>query len=86
MCPHGPGSQLYPGLHQKKCGQKVKGGDSAPLLQTGNTLSRVPYPDVESSVQEGHGPSGVPPEEGYKNGPRDGTPPPQGQAGRAAVV
>ena len=29
---HSPESQLYPGLHQKKCGQQVKGGDSAPLL------------------------------------------------------
>ncbi|NXC13153.1 PKNX1 protein, partial [Corythaeola cristata] len=27
-----PESQPYPGLHQKKCGQQVEGGDSAPLL------------------------------------------------------
>ncbi|GAB0178270.1 mitochondrial enolase superfamily member 1 [Grus japonensis] len=25
-------SQLYPGLHQKECGQQVEGGDSPPLL------------------------------------------------------
>ena len=27
-----PESQPYPGLHQKQCGQQVKGGDSATLL------------------------------------------------------
>lgn len=27
-------SQLCPGLHQKQCGQQVKGGDSAPLLHS----------------------------------------------------
>ena len=26
-------SQPYPGLHQKKCGKKTKGGDPAPQLQ-----------------------------------------------------
>ncbi|CAN0115599.1 unnamed protein product, partial [Bubo scandiacus] len=31
MCTHSPESQLYPGLHQEKCDQQVKGGDSAPL-------------------------------------------------------
>ena len=30
---------------------------------------------MESSVQEKHRPVGVHPEEGHKNGPRDGTPP-----------
>jgi len=34
MCPYNPESQKYPGLHQKKCGQQSKGGDSAPLLCT----------------------------------------------------
>jgi len=28
-------AQLYPGLHQKKCGQQGKEGDSAPLLRSG---------------------------------------------------
>jgi len=31
-CPHSPDSQLHPGVHQKKCGQQVRGGDPAPLL------------------------------------------------------
>ncbi|KAJ7415617.1 hypothetical protein BTVI_37796 [Pitangus sulphuratus] len=30
MCTCNPESKLYPGLHQKKCGQQVKGGDSTP--------------------------------------------------------
>ena len=29
--------QLCPGLHQKKCDQQVEGGDSSPLLSTGET-------------------------------------------------
>ena len=29
-------------------------------------------PDVESSIQEGHRPVGMHPEEGHKNDPRDG--------------
>ena len=32
MCARSPESQLYSGLHQKKCGQQVKGGDSDPVL------------------------------------------------------
>ena len=35
----------------------------------------VLHPDVEFSVQERHGPVGVHPEKGYRNDPRDGTPP-----------
>ena len=35
MSPHSPESQLYPGLHQKKHGQQVEGGDSARLLCAG---------------------------------------------------
>jgi len=34
----------------------------------------VLLPDVESSVQERHGPVGVRLEDGHKNDPRDGTP------------
>ena len=44
------------------------------------------HPDVESSVQERHGPVGAHPEEGHKNDPRDGTPPLQGQAETARTV
>jgi len=39
MCARSPGSQPYPGLHQKQHGQKVEGVDSAPL------------PHLESCVQ-----------------------------------
>ncbi|PKU46697.1 protein o- case- hypothetical protein [Limosa lapponica baueri] len=37
MCARSPESQLYPGLRQKKCGQQVEGGDSAPLVRSGET-------------------------------------------------
>ncbi|PKU47027.1 rna-directed dna polymerase from mobile element jockey-like [Limosa lapponica baueri] len=35
ICACSPESQPYPGLHQKKCGQQVKGGNSAPVLCSG---------------------------------------------------
>jgi len=34
---------------------------------------KILHPDVESSVQERHGPAGVRPEEGHKNDPMGGT-------------
>ena len=37
MCTRSPEGQPYPGLHQKNCGQQVEGGDSAPLLRSGET-------------------------------------------------
>jgi len=77
MCPHNPESRLYPGLHQKKCGQKVEGSDPALLPCTGETSSGVLHPDVVSSVKERHGPVGAHPEEYHKNGPRDVTPSPK---------
>ncbi|KAK4827726.1 LOW QUALITY PROTEIN: hypothetical protein QYF61_021026 [Mycteria americana] len=39
-----PESQPYPGLHQKRCGQQVEGGDSAPLLCSGDTSPAVLHP------------------------------------------
>jgi len=48
MCPHDPGNQPYPVLHQNKCGQQIKGGDPAPLFCTGEALTGVLHPDVES--------------------------------------
>ena len=81
-----PESQLYPGLHQKKHGQQVEGGDPAPLLCAGEASPAVLHPDVESSAQERHGPVGACPEEGHKNDPRDGIPLLQGQAERDGAV
>jgi len=45
MCIRSPEGQLYPGLHQKQRGQQVEGGDSAPLLRSGET------PPRESCIQ-----------------------------------
>jgi len=75
MCPHSPEGQPYPGLHQKKRGQEVEGGDPAPLLCAGETSPGVLHPNVESSVQDRHEAVGVHPGEGHKNDPRDGKPP-----------
>ena len=81
-----PEGQPYPGLLQKKHGQQVEGGDSAPLLCSGETLSGVLRPALESSAQERHGPVGAGPEEGHKNDQRDGTPLLWGKAERVGVV
>jgi len=58
-----PESQSYPRPHQKKHGQQVNGGDSAPLLRSGETPPGVLHPALETSAQERHGPIGVGPEE-----------------------
>ena len=73
MCAHSPEGQPYLGLHQKS-GQQVKGGDSAPLLCSGETSPGALRPALEPSAQAGHRAVGVSPEEGYRNGPRAGTP------------
>ena len=49
---------LYPGLCLKQHGQQTWRG-SAPLPCAGETLPGALRPDVESSVQERHGPVGV---------------------------
>jgi len=67
MCSRSPKSQPYPGLHLKKHGQQDEGGDPAPLFCTGEDTPGVLCPDVESSVQERHGPVGVRPPKGHKN-------------------
>jgi len=86
VCPHSLESQPYPGLHQKKHGQQVEGGDPAPLLCSGDTSCGVLCPDVKSSLEERCGPVGAHPDEGHKNDPRDGTPVLRGQAERARAV
>ena len=63
----------YPGLHQKQCGQQVKGGDSASLLCSGETPPGVLCPSLEPSAQGRYGPVGARPEEGDRNGQRAGT-------------
>jgi len=63
MCPHNLESQLYPGLHQKQCGQQVKGEDSVPLVCPGETPLGVLCPALEPSAQERHGDVGAGPEE-----------------------
>ena len=70
-------------LHQKKCGQQVKGGDSASLLCAVEVSPGVLRPEVESSVLPRYG---VHPEEGHKNDPRDGTPLLHEKAERAGAV
>ena len=74
-----------PDSHQEKCGQRVKGGDSAPLLCSGETPPGVPHPALEPSAQE-HGPVGAGPGEGHKNDPRAGAPLQGGQAERVGAV
>ncbi|KAK4826905.1 hypothetical protein QYF61_012497 [Mycteria americana] len=46
-CARSPEGQLYPGLHQKKRGQQVEGGDSAPLLCSDETSPGVLRPALE---------------------------------------
>ncbi|KAK4827389.1 hypothetical protein QYF61_017794 [Mycteria americana] len=86
MCTRSPEGQLYPGLHQKKRGQQIGGGDSAPLLHSGETSPGVLRPAPESSAQEGHGAVEASPEKGHENDLRAGTPLLQGQAERVGVV
>ena len=59
---------------------------NVPNISAGETSPGVLNPDVESSVQERHGPVGACPEEGQRNDPTDGTPLLWGQAERVGVV
>jgi len=66
VCTRSPEDQPYPGLHQEKCGQQVEGGDSAPLLRSGETPSGVLPSALEPSAQDRHGSVGAGPEEAAK--------------------
>ena len=86
MCARSPEVQLYPWLHQEKCGQQVKGGDSAPLLCYGETPPGVLRSALETSARERHGPVGAGPKTSHKNDQRDGTALLGGKAERVGVV
>ena len=66
--------QLYPGLHQEKGVQQAKGGDSAPLLHSGENPPGVLSPALGPSAQERQGPIVLGPEEGHRNDQRAGAP------------
>ena len=86
MCTHSPENCSYPGLHKKEHRQQVKGGDSAPLLRSGETPPGVLHLVLGSLAKERHGPVGAGPEEGHKNGQRAGTSLLGGKAERAGAV
>ena len=68
-------------------GQQVEGGDSAPLLCSGETPPGVLRPALDvPSAQERHGTVGAGTEEGHKNDLRAGAPLLGGRAERPGVV
>ncbi|GAB0185184.1 cAMP-dependent protein kinase inhibitor alpha [Grus japonensis] len=73
-CACSPESQLYPGLHQKKRGQQVKGGDSPFLPCSHGTPPGALCPALGLMVPDRHGPVRAGAEEGHKNDQRAGTP------------
>jgi len=83
MCSCSPEGQLYPGLHQEKCDQQVRGVDSAPLLCSCETPPGVLRPVLGSPTQEGSHDVGVGPEEGHEDDQSAGAPPLQAEGAGA---
>ena len=52
VCPCVQEGQWDPGVHQKVCGQQVKGGDSPPLLCQGEATFRIVCPVLGSPGQK----------------------------------
>ena len=74
ICAHSPEGQPYPGLHPQQHGHQGEGGDSAPLLRSGETLPRSPAsklwsPQHRRAMDLLEGARG-----GHSNDPRAGTP------------
>ena len=86
MCTCSPEGQSSPRLNQKKHGQQVEGGHSAPLLCSGETSLGVLHPALEPSSQRRNRLVGVGPEEAHKNDQGGGIPLLQGKAERVGVV
>lgn len=65
MCAHSPKGKSYPGLHQKKSGHLVKGGDSL-LLCSCDAPPAVLHPALGPSGYERQGPAPLGPEQDKK--------------------
>lgn len=58
-----PENKLYLQLHQKHHGQQVRGGDSTPLLHSGETPLEALHPALGLPAQGRYGPA----QEGWEN-------------------
>ena len=85
ICACSPDSQPYPEL-SKESGQQVKGGDSAPLLHSGETSPGVLCPALVPSAPQQTWTCWSRSRGGHQNDLRDGTPLLWGKAERVGVV
>jgi len=72
MCAWYPEGLPHTVLHEEKRGQQVNGGDSAPLLHSGETLPGILCPALSPSAQGKQGAGAAGPE-GHSNDQRAGT-------------